>query len=158
MYEVIDNFIAKNNLEDLKNILMTDDFPWFFSQNVNSGDTNNFYFTHTFFCNSNVNSTYFFIVKPILNKLNIKHLIRVKGNLYPKTEQLENHGQHIDYDFEHKGAIFYINTNNGFTVLEDGTKIESVENRLLIFDAYKMHNSTNCTDQKIRMNINFNYI
>ena len=158
MYEVIDNFIAKENFEDLKNILMTDDFPWFFSQNVNSEDTNNFYFTHTFFCNSNINSTYFGIVRPILNKLNIKNLIRVKGNLYPKTEQLENHGQHIDYSFDHKGAIFYINTNNGFTVLEDGTKIKSVENRLLIFDAYKMHNSTNCTDQKIRMNINFNYI
>jgi hypothetical protein len=158
MYEVIDNFIAKDKLEDLRNILMSDDFPWFFSQNVNSKDTNNFYFTHTFFHNSNVNSNYFGIVEPVLSKLNIKDLIRIKGNLYPRTEQLKNHGQHIDYDFEHKGAIFYINTNNGFTVLEDGTKIESVENRLLIFDAYKMHNSTNCTDEKVRMNINFNYL
>ena len=60
--------------------------------------------------------------------------------------------------FPHKGAIFYINTNNGFTVLEDGTEIASVSNRLLLFNPSEPHHSTSCTDVKRRVNINFNYL
>ena len=47
--------------------------------------------------------------------------------------------------------------NDGFTVLHDGTKIESKRNRLLLFDGSKPHHSTNCTDDWRRININFNY-
>jgi len=36
-------------------------------------------------------------------------------------------------------------------------KVESVENRLLLFDPSETHNSTSCTDEKVRVNINFNY-
>ena len=59
--------------------------------------------------------------------------------------------------YKHKGAILYINDNNGKTILEDGTEIESKANRLLLFDASKPHNSTSCTDAKSRINININY-
>ena len=158
MHEVVDNFLPKEEFNSIKNILMGDDFPWYYNSSVaNDMDIDDFYFTHTFFKNLEVNSNCYIILKPIIQKLNIKALIRAKGNLYTKTEQLINHRKHTDFSFEHKGAIFYVNTNNGFTILEDGTKIESVENRILFFDAYKMHNSTNCTDEKIRVNINFNY-
>ena len=40
---------------------------------------------------------------------------------------------------------------------QDGTKIESIENRLLIFDASRMHNSTTTTSFEGRYNINVNY-
>jgi len=50
-------------------------------------------------------------------------MIRVKANLYPKDEKFIEHDWHIDYNFNHNGAIFYVNTNNGYTILEDGTKI-----------------------------------
>ena len=43
-------------------------------------------------------------------------------------------------------------------MLEDGTKVESIQNRLLLFAPSKTHNSTSCTDAKVRVNINFNYI
>ena len=36
-------------------------------------------------------------------------------------------------------------------------KIESIENRLLIFDASVPHHSTTCTDDKCRVNVNFNF-
>ena len=54
--------------------------------------------------------------------------------------------------------ILYINDNDGYTRLEDGTKIKSVANRGLYFDASRKHNSTTCTDAAARFNINFNYI
>ena len=64
---------------------------------------------------------------------------------------------HFDLSFPHKGAIFYVNTNDGFTVLEDGTEIKSIENRVLLFDPSTKHHSTTCTDKKVRITINFNY-
>ena len=64
---------------------------------------------------------------------------------------------HSDFPFDHNGAVFYLNTNNGYTKLHDGTRVCSKENRLLLFDAKLPHCSTNCTDQKIRLNINLNF-
>jgi hypothetical protein len=157
MYKVINNFLLEKEFNDIKNIIMGGNFPWFYNPFVNEEDANNFYFTHTFFDYSKVNSNYYEVLNPVIEKLEIKALIRAKGNLYSKTEQLIEHGKHIDCSFKHKGAIFYVNTNNGFTILEDGTKIESIENRLLMFDSSKLHSSTNCTDKKCRININFNY-
>jgi hypothetical protein len=41
--------------------------------------------------------------------------------------------------------------------LKDGTKIDSVENRILFFNPSEEHDSENCTDEKTRINININY-
>ena len=40
---------------------------------------------------------------------------------------------------------------------EDGSKIENVANRILLFDASKPHQTTTCTNDKFRVTINFNY-
>ena len=158
MYQVVDNFLPKEEFDLIKNVLISNTFPWYYNSFVTDDkDTTNFYFSHSFFEESKINSNYYSILNFILSKLDIKALIRAKGNLYYQTEKLIEHGSHADYNFEHKGAIFYINTNDGFTVLENNIKIESVENRLLFFEPHKMHNSTNCTDKQIRVNINFNY-
>ena len=53
-------------------------------------------------------------------------------------------------------SIFYMNTNNGYTKFEDGTKVESVANRMVTFPANMKHAETSCTDEKIRVVINFN--
>ena len=84
-------------------------------------------------------------------------MIRAKVNLYTKTPQIIEHTMHKDFEFEHKGALFSLNSCDGYTLLEDGTKIDSVANRMLIFDASKNHASTTCTNQNVRMNINLNF-
>ena len=73
------------------------------------------------------------------------------------TVHLMQQDDHVDYDFPHRGAIFYLNTNNGLTILEDTIEIKSIENRLLIFDASRPHHSTTCSDDKCRVNVNFNF-
>ena len=88
----------------------------------------------------------------------LKALIRIKVNFYPVTSTLVEHAVHTDNDFTHKGAVLSLTTCDGYTKLEDGTKIDSVENRLVIFDAGKPHNSTSTTTPIGRYNINFNYI
>ena len=55
-------------------------------------------------------------------------------------------------------AIYYINTCDGYTLFEDGTKVESVTNRLLKFPSNMKHTGTSCTDRDRRILINFNYL
>ena len=55
-------------------------------------------------------------------------------------------------------AILYVNTNNGYTKFEeDGSIVESVANRYIEFPANTRHFGTSCTDEKIRIVINYNY-
>ncbi len=162
-YEVIENFLPKKEFEELKKELNTG-IPWFYLSSVadpeDTGGNNNsyYYFIHTFYNNLTPQSPKFDFVIPLINKLNMKALMRVKANLYPSSPKLIEHGSHVDFPFEHKGALFSINTCDGYTVLDDGTKIGSVENRLLLFDSSKEHSSSTCTNDKVRMNININFM
>jgi hypothetical protein len=161
-YKVIDNFLPKNNLNIIKNLLLGNNFNWFYHPDVNYKDKESenmiFYFSHLFYKNYIPLSPFFDLINQnLLSFIDIKSLIRVKSNLYPNQHSKKTNGFHVDYEFQHKGAIFYINTNNGKTILNDKIKIESVENRILFFDPSIKHDSENCTDQKVRVNININY-
>ena len=89
-------------------------------------------------------------------------LIKIKSNLVTRTPTIVEHGYHIDLpDLKEyhntKTAILYMNTNNGYTKFEDGSIVESVENRLVVFDSRIKHSGTTCTDEKTRVVINFNF-
>ena len=89
--------------------------------------------------------------------------IRIKANANPRTEKIVVSGFHQDVserrllESEPKTAIFYINSNDGYTLFEDGTKVESVANRVVTFPANLKHTGTSCTDKTCRIVINFNY-
>ena len=89
---------------------------------------------------------------------NFRNLIRIKINAYPYTNIVKEHKDHIDSDFKHTGAVFSLNTCDGFTKFSDGTKVESVANRIVFFDASKEHQSTTTSNAKLRYNINFNFL
>ena len=159
-YTIKDNFLDKVDFEKMRDMMLGDKFPWYFQEGVaySGKDQDHFYWTHIFFSpNAGITSPFFKILNPILEKLEIKALIRIKGNLYSNHGKIEEHKSHTDFPFEHKGAIFSLNTCNGFTTLKDKTKIKSVENHLLLFDPSLPHHSSTCTDAKIRCNININY-
>jgi len=165
-YEIIDDVLPQDKFQIIKNTIVHAEFPWYMSPFVASqeeaymmkkmNDPGSSYLTHMFYTGFHV-SKHCFIFSELLRKLDVKSLIRIKGNLYPSTEKLIHHAKHFDYDYKHRGAILYINTNDGLTVLEDGTEVESIQNRLLLFDPSKTHNSTTCTDDKCRINVNFNF-
>lgn len=160
MTRVIDNYLNQEDFLRIKNTLESSDFPWYYQKNINDSHSEkdlDCYFTHYLFNQKNGQSSFYYIIKPILNKLNVKALIRIKSNFYPRTEKLEIHKSHSDYTYKHKGAIFYINTNDGKTILNKNKEIDSVENRLLLFEPHLSHNSTSTTNVKSRININFNY-
>ena len=58
---------------------------------------------------------------------------------------------HVDMNYSHSGAILSLNTCDGYTKLKDGTKIDSVANRILLFDASEEHCSTTTTNVPARI-------
>ena len=158
-YEIIDNLLAKEDFLKIKNFILGPEMHWIYNDEVANPNEHkgDFYFTHTFYSEFVVQSPFMELLNPVVKMLKAKAFYRIKANLYPNLNKIIFNNIHTDADFNHKGAIFYINTNNGFTILEDKTEIKSIENRLLLFDSSRPHQSTHCTDQKIRVNINFNY-
>jgi hypothetical protein len=154
-----DNFLDKKLISKLKHeTIERDTFPFYFQKTVaTTKETNgDFYFVHTVYNNNKPNSPLLDLFEPILKKLNVKSLIRIKINLYPRTEKIHYHASHADYDFKHKGCLLSLNTCNGFTIIGK-EKIPSIENQALLFDPSIKHNSTTCTNRQARFNINFNY-
>lgn len=158
-YEVIDNFLDKTDfLKIQKSFLDNMSCSWHMSDGISeTGSSDGVYFIHFLFFDNKIQSNKYSDVFPIMEKLKIKHPERIKVNLYTKSDTLVKHGSHVDSGISKKGCIFYLNTNDGFTILDGDIGIKSIENRLLIFDPKKPHSSTNCTDRNYRSTINFNY-
>ena len=163
-YKVIDDFIPPDKFDTLHDLLIKQQvqgkqIPWYYIPNVtNRGnkDWRLFYLSHIVY-DRTIISPFFDDIISCCEPLNFKALIRIKCNMYPNTEKLYEHGLHTDYKFSHNAGILSINTCDGYTKLEDGTKIDSVANRMLLFDGQTLHTSSNTTDQTARININFNY-
>ena len=123
-FNVVDDYLPKKDFVNIRDKLSSSDFSWFLNKYVALPTSKDgLYFTHTFYRNYLPNSNEFTVLTPLLNKLNATSLIRVKANLYPRTDKIFEHNKHVDVHDElnqpipHKGFIFYINTNNGFTRL-----------------------------------------
>tara|TARA_R100000329_G_scaffold61059_1_gene54581 strand:+ start:1957 stop:2445 length:489 start_codon:yes stop_codon:yes gene_type:complete len=159
---VVQNYLNQDYFNQLTKAFVEPDptFPVYRQQRVayTKGKIRkkHFYFTHIFF-NNEITSKYYDLLKPLVwDILKVKALIRIKLNVYPRTDTLLHHGSHVDYDFKHKGLLLSLNTCDGGTRI--GKKfIPSVANQALFFNAGVTHNSTTCTDQQTRININFNY-
>ena len=160
-YKIVDNFLEKEEFKTLQNFMLSRNLPWFYTANLNTHQNKNIlhsYFEHHFYNSAQGgNSSFFNLITPLLEKIEHKIFFRIKGNLYSRTNKLETHAPHCDFEWKHKACIFSINTCDGGTILESGKKIESVENRMLFFEAHKPHSSTSTTDAKARINININY-
>ena len=158
--DLVDNFLSEDVFNPLYDLMSSYDFPWYYNDFIVDEDDNvdDFQFTHTFINTTRdvVSTPYHNFLSPIIEKLSIKELIRVKGNLNPRTSTHKEGGFHIDAN-NITTSILYMNTNNGWTEFEGGDKIECVKNRLITFDSNLMHSGYTCTDQKIKMVINFNY-
>ena len=158
--QIIDNFLEEPYFKRLEKLLNMYEFPWFTRKDISekgkfSGHI--YYQSHTFYQDNKILSAFFDELQPLYEKLEVRSLLRIKANLFPAKENLTENGWHTDYDFDNKTALLYINTNDGYTKLHDGTKIDSIRNRVLIFDSSTLHLSTNCTNDWARLNINLNY-
>ena len=157
---VRDNFLSQTEFKNIHETMLGHYFPWHYN-NMKTNDLSslyNFQFTHLFYDNNRPNSNYYDLLTPLIEKINPASILRIKANLTPITDTIIDYDLHLDYsDIQCKTAIFYINTNNGYTLFADGSKIDSIENRFISFNSNLLHTGSSCSDMKVRCVININY-
>jgi hypothetical protein len=165
--EVIDNFLSDSEFENLKNAMTSTTFPWCMGDAVMPETSTveekfNWQLYHMFYYTPNVmNLDTMPILQSIFSKLNLGVLIKAKANCNFVTQNIIEHGMHIDVRELANictTAVYYVNTNDGYTLFENGEKVYSKENRLVKFPTPTLHTGTSCTDARNRIVINFNYI
>ena len=160
--KVIDNFLPQKEYLDIFSTITSVHFPWFFIEKSTYQSKNklDFHLGHLFYTSEKggrINSTNFDVLLPLINKMKVNTLVRIKANLQFCSDKIIESAPHIDQeDFNCKNAIYYMNTNDGYTMIEN-KKVKSVGNRIVFFDNNLKHYGTNCTDEKTRMVLNFNY-
>ena len=161
--KVIDNFLPKDQFNKIKEVLESGYFPWYWNDYSSYvvGDVSQF--VHGFISEGKVNSDFFrlFTESDLFIKLNTHGLIKCKANLNYPTKTNIIGAYHTDFCKEEckdvTTSILYINSNNGGTCFEDGTKVDSVSNRVVTFDCSIKHAPVSCTDKLRRIVVNFNY-
>ena len=165
MIKVIDNFLKQEEFQFIQQFFYSDNLTWFWNETIagENDSLNNFQFTHTFFRTRNPYlennfSPFGHYLKAIFLRLAPMYTLRVKANLRPRTSFPHKSNWHTDISVKSLTAIFYIDTNNGYTEFKSGEIINTVENRIVIFDSNLEHRGVSCTDQKRRTVLNINYI
>jgi hypothetical protein len=160
--EVFDNFLKKEDLIKIQNEVFNPEFPWGYNEDIcgheeEKNKLDNCMFVHGVYRSQPnfVISPLFKVLEPLLNKLNIDSLCRIKINLNLRTENHVEHCYHVDHTNDlFYSAIFYLNDCNGGTNIEGQPFIESVANRLLVFPSNIPHTGVTQTNTKRRDVIN----
>ena len=158
--KIIDNFLPKFYFDFFLERLFNRNFGWYFQNSKVLDNDNEQQFTHLFYQNNCLQTPQenFDLVKPILEKLNVNKLLRVKLNLQIKEDKVRPTLFHTDNTIENATtSIFYLNTSNGKTLFRN-SEVESVANRMVIFPSHLEHAGTTHSDTKFRIVLNINYI
>tara|TARA_R110002012_G_scaffold321723_1_gene550946 strand:+ start:2599 stop:3108 length:510 start_codon:yes stop_codon:yes gene_type:complete len=161
MVTEIKNFLSDTEFNNLHDDLLSQDFPWYRSLKVRNAECTEHQMTHLFIdTHSDKEPTKSFRLNslmPFLKKaekeFNIQHFLRAKINLYYNTGEQKIGGWHHDWnkkDTDLNVATYYMNTNNGYTQLKDGTKISSQANKIAVFGNVE-HTDVTHTDTEERI-------
>jgi len=177
--EILDNLLPKEEFKKIEHFLVGGGgLPWTYLNykvyGPNEEDPDNYQFVHPFYFQESCNgqfkteiSPYFEYVIPILNKLEFIALHRVKGNLEPLKSKRFYSDFHTDWGYIEDGkkhvsnsmttAIYYVNTCDGYTEFEDGTKVKCKANRLVKFPSSTEHRGVSQTNRRVKSVINLNF-
>ncbi len=154
---IYDYFMGNMDKGDIENSMC-----WTWLDGISQKGDGHFQLVHQVFFNNTPISPAWQLMKPIIDKEEVIGLARIKANCLVKTEKEIIFDWAFHTDFHDLGdeaitAIYYVNSNNGKTIFEDGKYVESVANRFVRFPHYMKHTGSTCTDEDRRVIINFNY-
>ena len=159
MISVCDDFLPVSDFKTIQESCIN--LTWDYHPTLTGMEAgyNAYQFVHLFYTVGDVHhhSPCLPYLDPILKQLEPLYVFRLKANLRPYTPKIVGSEYHVDIEIPCKTAIYYFNTNDGYTYFEDGTKVESIANRLLVFDSHLRHAGTTCTNDKARVVLNMNY-
>lgn len=171
--KVIDNVLSPTLANTLEKDMVSSpsEFPWFYNDTVTFDSErdrkdlcNTYKFSHVFYWSYAPCSPYIQKLNPLFKVLEAEAIVNVRaylttytGSAYQGEFHTDEFCDDIDSVHNRYTAIYYVNTNNGYTLFEDGKKVASVKNRLAIFPFRKRHAIVTATDTKARAVININY-
>tara|TARA_R100001510_G_scaffold55472_1_gene59445 strand:- start:2408 stop:2962 length:555 start_codon:yes stop_codon:yes gene_type:complete len=172
--KIFDNIIPVKEQKKINNILLSNDFPWFYIPDVTDPFKKNqrrHALSHAFIKDGNLNSNYFnfveFIIKNVIKKLKLNKVVlsEVRSFLqFPlniKSKKLDT--PHIDSENDHDVFLYYVTNNEACTIIyldskfKKYKKIKPKQGRLVVFPGSLWHTAEQPT-KKIRCVINCNII
>jgi hypothetical protein len=171
MIEIHDDFLPNQLAIDVREALLSDNFPWYFGDSIvfNYDCPTAFQFTHSFYTeNSGWKSSCSPLIQSMLyvaqSKLNIpiNNIIRIKANLLTLTGYPADPSNiHRDTDKENcRSLIYYVDDYDGNTLILDDKKeniiqqITPKKNSAIFFDSNTWHSSSPPMKNKRRVVIN----
>ena len=164
--KIIDNFLPEEEFKSIQTFMMGNLIRenriiqphWWYVNGTAQPDDGQFHMGHMFYQpDVGENSKHIHIWNNFMIKVEAKKCMRIKANMTFKTSEPEPSIYHTDYE-DIKTAVFYINTNNGYTEFKNGVIVNSVANRVCIFDSNLKHRGTTHTEgDHQRIVVNFNY-
>jgi len=155
--KIVDNFLPEKEFKDIQSLIMGFEFPWFYCSGCSYPDDGAYHMAHVFYQpDVGTNSKYLHIWEPMLDRLEVSSLDRIKANMMMKFPEVFFGDYHSD-NLGKTTGILYINTNDGYTEMENGVRVNSIENRYLSFDTSLIHRAKHCTKDLRRIVVNFNY-
>jgi len=162
--EVVDDFLSKEEHAEILNTMTDERFEWMYSRTAVGEDSYD-QFVHMFYrANHLVHedqaaSKFIPICFPILSKLDPALIVRAKANATATRTEEEDYYFHTDFLLsDGLAGVYYVNSNDGATVFEDGTEVESIANRFVCFAGKTRHGVRRHTSGPFRLVINFNWI
>jgi hypothetical protein len=164
--EIHDEFLDKKLFESIKQYLYSPDFSWYYNEfDTPENEKSDGFFTHNFINDGIVgDQNYFTAIGPIFQKLNCRFPLQARANLNTRNGKMESNF-HVDQpntkNLNYKIALLYFTTCNAQTLIKtsDGLKkVDSKENRAVVFSGNLLHRTIYQTDSKIRIILNLNYI
>lgn len=158
-----DNFLSQDIFENIREVILGERLPWYHSDSTIYDDGCPQY-SHMFYSDCEPCSSFWEHIKPVVSQLSPLGLTRVKFNATPRTPEIVESPLHydvIDQDdkpVDVKICILYMNDNDGYTYFEDGSKVESKANRVIMFSGKYKHGGTTCTNVNRRIVGNFVYL
>ena len=152
MIQKLDNPLTSDYI-DLKNFILSIDFPWFRLPNttLNIKDDGISFFTHTFLERPEANIGYSRANSPYIdgclkvlhqivsyNDVEFNYFIRASVNLVSPCPTVKRTVEHCDHQFPHKNILIYLSETDGDTVV-NGENFSPQEDCGIIFTGKHYH-------------------
>ena len=152
MIQKLDNPLTSDYI-DLKNFILSIDFPWFRLPNttLNINDDGISFFTHTFLERPEANIGYSRANSPYIdgclkvlhqivsyNDVEFNYFIRASVNLVSPCPTVKSTVEHCDHQFPHKNILIYLSESDGDTVV-NGENFSPQEDYGIIFTGKHYH-------------------
>jgi hypothetical protein len=180
-FSVTDDFLEHTQQEKLEDFFTSNQFPWLLTLDAITGGkklNSAVGFYHTFLYDQKIISPFYQQLSPLIESLvhknlNSEKMFRCRAGLFVQNQNKMIHECHVDANFDHITAIYYVVDSDGdLTIYQETVSqypfskpampepvhlVQPKKGRLVIFNGDHFHSTANptCYDLRIAITMNF---